>query len=77
MDKVESKIQVFHRPDWHPRLSPLLGNLKGQYAYVTDVGTINIIGPLYEDPDISKFQFESKIEGPVESLSAKKGLGIL
>lgn len=77
MADVDAKLQIFHRPDWHPNLSTLLGDLKGQYAYVSEVGTIRLLGPLYEDPDISKFQNESEINGPVFALSAKKTLGVL
>lgn len=73
-EKKETKIQIFHRPDWHPNLSPFLGDLKGQHGYVTDVGTIHLLGPMHEDPEISKFETESEIAGPTIMLSAKKGL---
>lgn len=76
-DDKDSKLEVWFRPDWHPALNPILGDVKGAYAYVTDAGTIRLLGPLYEDPDISKFASESNTDGPTVSLSAKPSLGII
>lgn len=73
----DSKIEVWFRPDWHPALNSLYGDLKGAYARVTEAGTISLLGPLYEDPDISRFASESNIDGPTTSLSAKPSLGIV
>ena len=76
MADENSKVEVWFRPNWHPDLNQLLGKINGSYAYVTDVGTINLIGPLHEDPDISKYASESENRGPTVSISAIAGLGI-
>lgn len=76
-DDKDSKLEVWFRPDWHPSLNSLYGELKGAYGYVTEQGTIRLMGPLYEDPDISRFASESKTDGPTVSLSAKPSLGIV
>jgi hypothetical protein len=66
----ETTREVEHKPDWHPELSPMLGEIKDAYGYVTEAGTIRLLGPLHEDPDISKFKVESEIIGPLIMLSA-------
>jgi hypothetical protein len=66
----DTKREVEHRPDWHPELSPLLGEINGAYGYVTAAGTIRLLGPLYEDPEISKNKTSSEIIGPLLMLSA-------
>ena len=67
----KSKVTVWHRPDWHPSLSTLLGNIEGTYGYVTEVGTIKLLGPYYDNPDVSKYSSESKTKGPITSVNAK------
>ncbi|MDD3412427.1 MAG: hypothetical protein PHY47_00340 [Lachnospiraceae bacterium] len=76
MANENSKVEVWFRPNWHPALNNLLGKINGQYAYITSVGTIELLGPLHEDPDISKFANESETRGPTVSLSAIAGLGL-
>lgn len=76
-EKTESKLEVWFRPDWHPNLNSILGEIKSEYGYVTDQGTIRLLGPYNQDPDISRFASESQIEGPTISLTANAGLGVL
>lgn len=68
---AKKEVEVLFRPNWHPSLAPILGDIKYQYGYVTDVGTIELLGPLYEDPEISKYAVESAISGPVLSVNAR------
>ena len=51
------KTKVFHRPDWHPILSSLLGDIRGSYGYVTEIGTIALLGP---NPQSTTFVPEEK-----------------
>lgn len=67
----QKDIEVLYRPNWHPALSQLLGDIKYQLGYVTDVGTIELLGPLNDQAEISKYSLESDIKGPVMSINAK------
>jgi len=74
---VKKKITPYHRPDWHPNLSQLLGDIIGEKAYVTEVGTIRLLGPVFEDPSLPKTKSSSNINGPTLVLSAKSSLGFM
>lgn len=73
----ETTIQVFHKPNWHPALSPLLGEIVNQEGYVTEYGTIELIGLTQSNPSISKYQYESDINGPTLILTAQSSLGLM
>jgi hypothetical protein len=75
-EKKDSKLEVWFRPDWHPAFNNMLGQINGAYGYVTDVGTINLLGPFHEDPDISKWASESETRGPTVAVSAMASLGM-
>ena len=71
MTKKEEKIQIYHKPDWHPALMSILGDIRGQYGYVTDVGTIALLGPEpKKKAKISETSNDTTIKGPLLSLSA-------
>lgn len=77
-EETESKkANVLFRPNWHPNLSPLLGDIKGQYAYINQYGMVELIGPLYENPNISAYATKSDTNGPVRSITATGTLGSL
>ena len=67
----KKETEILYRPNWHPALSPIFGDIKHQYGYVTDAGTIELLGPLYDDPELSKYSMESSISGPVMSVNAR------
>jgi hypothetical protein len=67
---MKKEIEALFRPNWHPSLSPLLGDIKYQLGYITEVGTVELIGPLYDNAEISKYSAESEIKGPVMSINA-------
>lgn len=69
------KVALYHRPDWHPKLMELLGDIIGEKGYVTQFGTISLIGPLYENPNYSKYKSQSDNYGPTMLLTAKSSLG--
>lgn len=71
----ESTVQVLHKPNWHPNLTPLLGDIEGQEGYVTEFGTIELLGPAQRNPEISRYRYESDINGPTLALSAQSSLG--
>lgn len=73
--KDTRNVDILFTPDWHPNLSPLLGDLIGEYGYITEVGTVKVIGK--PKVEITKYQSETKINGPVKSITAEKSLGIL
>lgn len=77
MPQGENKVQVRHRPDWHPSISTLIGrqNIEDSYGYVTEYGTIHLLGPLYQTPNIPKYAQGSKINSPTLILSAESALG--
>lgn len=65
--------EIFFTPDWHWALSPFFGDLKGEMGYITEYGTVHLLGK--KDPDISKYSVESKTNGPTKSITANKSLG--
>lgn len=69
-----TKIDIYHKPNWPPALSALYGDIKGDYGYVTEIGTIEYLGPdTRKDADVSKFLTETDWKGPVVSITAKPG----
>lgn len=69
---VENSVQVFHKPDWHKSQTPLMGEIVGQVGYVTDQGTIKIIGDsLKEVVSNSRYDFESDDNSPTLMFSAQ------
>lgn len=72
---MTDKLDFWHRPDWHPTLTELMGQIVGQQGYVTEHGTIRILGPIHEDPDFPKAKSSSKQSGPTVMLTAKSSLG--
>ena len=73
----ETTRQVFHKPNWHQSLSPLMGEIAGQEGYVTEYGTIELIGLTQSNPTVSKYQYESDINGPTLILTAQSSLGLV
>ena len=72
MAAVEDGVQVFHKPDWHKSLTPLMGNIVGQQGYVTDQGTIRILGDdLKQVVAQSRYEFESEDNSPTLMFSAE------
>ena len=74
---AEEKAIPYHRPDWHPSLNEILGDFIGQVAYITEMGTVRLLGPLHENPDFPKTKSSSKINGPTLLLTAQSSLGLL
>lgn len=72
---AEEKVIIYHRPDWHPSLNEILGDIIGQSAYVTEMGTIHLLGPVHENPDFSKTKGSSGINGPTLVLTAESSSG--
>lgn len=69
---AENGIEIFHKPDWPTSLTPLLGNIVGLQGYVTEQGTIRLIGTDLKQPSQgSKYEFESDIDSPTAMLSAE------
>lgn len=73
---AEKKTIPYHRPDWHPSLNELMGDFIGEAAYVTEMGTIRLLGPIHEDPDFPKTKSSSNISGPTILLTAQSSLGL-
>lgn len=69
--------QVFHKPNWHPALTPLMGEIAGQEGYVTKYGTIELLGLTQSNPVVSKYQYESNVNGPTLILTAESSLGLV
>lgn len=62
-------------PDWHHKFSRFLGDLKGEIGYVTEFGTVHLIGKRHVD--ISKDETESRTDGPTKCITACKPGSIL
>lgn len=74
MDKL-NKIPIKHKPDWAPVLSSLLGDLRGQYGYITEIGTVALVGPNPKaKSEIPKSKTQTEIKGPLLVLSAVGGM---
>lgn len=70
-----TKKQGFHKPDWHPDISGLLGDLRGAFGYITPVGTVSLLGPNPQETlNIPEDSVKTEIQGPLLCLSAKGGL---
>jgi len=71
----KEQVTIYHRPDWHPNLNEILGHIVGEKGYITEVGTVRLLGPLHENPDFDKSKKESTISGPTLLLTAESSLG--
>ena len=70
----QTNLQILFRPDWHPEISSVLGDIRGQFGVVTENGTIKLLGPIHENPDITEENLETKHSGPKILASAIGGL---
>lgn len=70
MASDQNTVPIYHRPDWHPKLQQLLGDITGQYGYTTRFGTIVLLGPLYPNPDIAATTYDTNDDGPTVLFSA-------
>jgi hypothetical protein len=68
----EKTIEVFYKPNWPAELSSLMGDIVGLEGYITEYGTVQLLGQNQTNPEVSKYQFESDINGPTLVLSAAK-----
>ena len=68
-------VEVMFTPDWHPSLSPILGDFKGEIGYITEYGTVHLIGK--KDTEITKNQISSRTDGATKSITATKSAGFL
>lgn len=75
MNEKNNSVEILFTPDWHHSLSAFLGDLKGEIGYITEHGTVHLLGK--KNPELSKYASESKINGPTKSITANKTLGIL
>ena len=74
-DGTDKIIERWRRPDHPPEFfKTLIKNAIGMEGYITKVGTVRILGPIHEDPEISKYASSSKIKGPTSTLTAKGSL---
>ena len=73
---AEKKLIIYHRPNWHPWQNEMMGDITGQMAYITDIGTVHLLGPIHEDPDFPKTKSSSSINGPTLLLTAQSSLGL-
>lgn len=74
--KKESTVQVLIRPNWHPSMSQVLGDISGQYGYITEHGTVELLGPIHEDPEISEESLTTKNSSPTRLMSGSGALGL-
>jgi len=72
---ADKKVVIYHRPDWHPNLSQLMGDIVGESGYITEVGTVRVLGPIFENPAFDKSKSMSEINGATLMLTAKSSLG--
>jgi len=72
---IDNKVAIYHRPDWHPNLSQIIGDIIGEAGYVTEMGTIQLLGPIFENPGFDKYKSTADIEGATLMLTAKSSLG--
>ena len=72
---VEKRVIKQHIPDWHPSLSALLGDIVGEKGYITEAGTVRLLGEVSRTPDIPESKTSSTINGPTIIFSAQSSLG--
>jgi hypothetical protein len=70
---IKKEVKTLFRPNWHPRLQQILGDIIGAYGYVTQFGTIELLGPIWDNPDISKNTLKPDISGPTLIFAAPSG----
>jgi hypothetical protein len=68
----EKTAAVFFKPNWPEELSPLLPDIVGREGYITEFGTVHLLGTNQSNPEVSKYLFETDINGPTLILSAAK-----
>ena len=72
---AENKAIPQIRPDWHPSLTEIYGDFIGESGYITEVGTVRLLGPVHENPDLPKSKGGSDINGVTLLLTAESSLG--
>ena len=72
----EKKIQILHKPNWHPSLNTLLGDIVGEEGYITEYGTFELLGKVQKKEDLSKNDYRTDVRGPLMMLSAETGTGL-
>jgi hypothetical protein len=68
-------VEAYFTPAWHWKLSRLFGDIKGEIGYIDENGLVHLIGK--KDPDLTKYNVESRTDGATKSITAKKGSGVL
>lgn len=69
----KEELTIFHRPNWHPKLQTILGDIRGQIGYVTRFGTIELLGPLWDSPRILSTTYDTEDRGPTLIFTADSG----
>ncbi len=69
----KNDLVISFRPNWHPKLQAILGDIRGQVGYITRFNTVELIGPLHENPQISSTTYETEDRGPTLLFSAEGG----
>lgn len=72
MATKNESVEVLFTPDWHYRLSCFLGELKGEIGYITEYGTVHLLGK--KNPEVSRDATSSKINGPTRCITACKSM---
>jgi hypothetical protein len=62
---------MYIRPNWHPKLQAILGDISGQIGYITRFGTFELLGPLFDDPNIQETSSQTTDRGPTILFSAQ------
>lgn len=68
-------VETFFTPAWHWKISKILGDITGEIGYIDENGLVHLLGK--KNPDLSEYEVSSKIQGPVKSITANKGNGVL
>lgn len=72
---AKEKVIPMHKLDLPAQLVALMGDIIGEEGYITEQGTVKILGPATRNPDIPKTAVSSSINGPTLLLTAKSSLG--
>jgi len=70
----KKELKVYFRPNWHPKLQQILGSVIGSYGYINQYGMIELLGPIWDNPNISSQTLKPEINGPTLIFAPPGGL---